>query len=64
MSDNVQVVEIGEENSLVPNLTISVDNEEGETDLPEVEYELAQETEELKGTKVTRRLNSFPRKVR
>ena len=63
MSENVQVVEIGEDNSLVPNLTISVDNEEGEADLPEVEYEMAQEAEDLNDTKVTRHLNSFSRKV-
>ena len=64
MSNNVQVVEIGEENFLVPNLTISVDNEEGEADLPEVDYEMTEEAKELKNTTVTRQLNSFPRKVR
>ena len=66
MSSDIQVVEVGEANSLVPNLTISVDNAEGEKDLPEIEYNndiseempLSSET-----TQVKRRLDLFPRKV-
>ena len=64
MSANVQVVEVGETNSLVPNLTICVDKEENEKDVPEIQYDLdLAEDNSSSITEIKRRFNSFSRKV-
>ena len=66
MADGAQLVELGDSKTLVPNLSISVDNDEEENDLPEIEYgntSKAVEDSNNKKTEVKRSLHSFSRKV-
>ncbi|XP_076816551.1 uncharacterized protein LOC143462321 isoform X1 [Clavelina lepadiformis] len=72
MAAEVDVVEVGSTNSLVPNLTISVENEEDDSNaLPEIEYEADKPSQQMEipseknsesSADIKPCLNQFPRK--